>query len=366
MRIVFVGTAKKSTTCDQRYRAMLDLGYEVERVDMKPADVVRREGAFWYRAYRKLAGPIDLAGANRAILAALARGPVDVLWLEKALTIEKKTLETVRQVCPDCVIIGYSPDDMTGNPANRSPQFLGHLPCYDIYFTTKTFCVDELLALGCPRVEFNPNAYDRSTHRPYEPTDEDRDRLGGKVGFIGAWEPERDEVLLFLAENGINVRIWGGGWQRSRLAHENLKIERRELWGEDYARAMSCFDINLNFLRRCNRDLQTQRSVEIPACGGFMLTERTEEHRALFEEDREAVYFGDNQEMLDKIRYYLVRPEACKRIAAAGRQRCLTSGYSYHERITTMLERALALKVRRNSNIVMEPTNGTKRSLALS
>lgn len=145
-----------------------------------------------------------------------------------------------------------------------------------------------------------------------------------------------------LACAGIPVRVWGPGWERNGFRHPDLRIHPVSLLGDDYARAICSFDINLCFLRKASRDLQTQRSIEIPACGGFMLAEHTPEHEALFREGFEAEYFRSDEELINKVRYYMSHEDLRKRIAVVGRERCLRDGYSYQERLRVVLERIFA------------------------
>jgi spore maturation protein CgeB len=281
-------------------------------------------------------GPRDCKGENASVLKLFRDAQWDVLWVDKGLTIEADTFVEVRRLQPQCRIVGYSPDDMFARH-NQSRPFLRSLPLYDVYFTTKSYGVRELESLGAREVHFVGNAYDSSTHRPMAVDVEDRERFGGTVGFIGAYEMERCRSMQSLAENGIPVRVWGPNWP-SKSGSQGIRLERRCLWGDDYARATCAFDINLGFLRKINRDLQTTRSVEIPACGAFMLAERTDEHQALFEEGKEAEYFDSDEELLSKVRYYLAHEDQRKLIAAAGRQRCLSSGYSNEARLLKMLD----------------------------
>lgn len=343
LRILYVGSLWQGGTCLQRMNTLKDLGYHVMGVDTEPSHVRKAQKGFMYRVSGKLFrmgwdvfGPKDLANANRLISRHFEREVWDILWIDKGLTIEAETLREIKARFPDTVIVGYSPDDMFARH-NQSRQFLQHLNLYDIFFNTKSYGVDELQGLGCPNVVFVGNAFDRAVHKPNLLNSIDKMALGGAVGFIGDYEQSRASSMYFLAIQGIPIRIWGPNWQKCNLKGTNFVVERKAIWAETYSRALCAFDINLCFLRKINRDLQTTRSVEIPACGAFMLAERTDEHLGLFEEAKEAEFFSSDEELLDKTRYYLSHPSDRKRIAAAGRERCLKSGYSNHDRMKEML-----------------------------
>ena len=73
-----------------------------------------------------------------------------------------------------------------------------------------------------------------------------------------------------------------------------------------------------------------------------MLAERTGRHLDFFEEGKEAEFFGSKEELLAKVKKYLSNNEEREMIARAGRERCLSSGYSMSSQLSTILEEALA------------------------
>ena len=119
--------------------------------------------------------------------------------------------------------------------------------------------------------------------------------------------------------------------------HPDLRVEGRTLTSAEYVRAIWATDVNLGFLRRQNRDLHTDRSVEIPACGGFLLAERSSEHEELFRGGEEADWFTGEDELVRKVRHWLDRPDERAQVARAGRARCVAGGYAWRDRLGEML-----------------------------
>jgi len=329
-----------------RGNALRNLGHELIEVDSDPDGEFRAgHSILAARVARRLGWPLDIHDVNGRIVAEVTAQFIDIIWIDKGLTVRPRTLSNARQRSknPNLLIVGYSPDDMMQR-CNQSRYFLSCLPHYSLFITTKTYNVAELRDLGAPRVFFIGNAYDRTLHRPRPVNSTERRRLGGSVGFIGAYEKNRAESLLAIAKAGIPVRVWGWtDWSMCQGLHPNLIVEHAPLWGEDYVSAICSFDINLCFLRKSNRDLQTTRTVEIPACGAFMIAERTDEHLEMFKEGKEAVFFSSNEELVGLVRYYLRNEEARLEIASAGRKRCLQSGYDYESRLGLVLDELHAL-----------------------
>ena len=336
MNIIYAGPLWEGTTCLQRMISLSELGHNITAIDTDPPAERKAKRTFSRRLITLCFGQQDYVGANAQIRKSLSDSNHEVLWIDKGLTIDPQTLQYGRDV--GSTIVGYSPDDML-NGHNQSKQFLRGIGLYDVFFTTKSYGVEELTRLGCARVFFVGNAYDKSTHYPIRVSAATKARLGGKVGFIGHYEHARSESIMRIGNAGIRVRVWGSGWSKVKNSQPNIKCELKSVWGVEYSSAICSFDINLAFLCKANRDRQTTRSIEIPACGGFMLAERSDEHLELFEEGKEAEFFGSDDELVDKVRFYLVNQTVRQRIAYAGRERCIKGGYSNHERLSQMLVR---------------------------
>lgn len=290
------------------------------------------------KIFERLQIPIDFSHFNQRAQREFVKLNPDVVLVIKGTRIFPSTLEFFKKIKPSIKLINYTQDDMMGRH-NQSFYWRRSLKMWDCMFTTKSYNVskDELPSLGVKRVVFVNNAYCEIFHKPkYVFSEKIRD-----VIFIGSAEHERAKSLWYLANSGVAVDVFGSMWDKSEFQvykHHNLRIHNQELRCHDYSKAISSAKISLCFLRKLNRDLQTVRSTEIPACGSVMVAEWSIEHQNLFEDNKEAVYFKSDDELVQKVKSLLSDPAKIKLISEEGRKRCIYSGYSYRERLEKMID----------------------------
>lgn len=337
MKILFVAELRDESRAKQRLLALQDLAHQVLGCSsIAGVENQTNKRTLWQRMRWKVGYPIDTVNLNQLLLESAQDFSPDLIWIEKVLTLYPSTYQQLRQLLPKAKIVFYSEDDIFMRH-NRSIYLRQSLPLFDLVFTTKPRNLQELPCLGAKKVFCIYQAYDRNLHQPIPLTLEDQTKWGADVSFIGTFERDRAQQMFYLAEQGVLVRVWGANWQRWRKQHPNLQIERRPVYNDDFIKVICSSKINLNFLRKANRDRHTSRSLEIPACQAFMLAERTDEHSQLFKEGKEAEFFDSKEELLSKIQFYLKNEDQRNAIARAGRQRCLESGYSHHDRLKVML-----------------------------
>lgn len=227
----------------------------------------------------------------------------------------------------------------------HGPYLPTALPRYDWVFTTKSFGLRDLREqLGMERASKIDHAFDPDLHRPVRLTQEDVARYQCDVSFIGTWSQKKEKVLTHLAimRPNVRLRVWGAQWERANpngpLAS---RIENRAVLGTEYVRAISASSINLGILSEqrhgsSDGDKITSRTFHTPACGGFMLHERTDEVLAIFEDGSSIVCYGHDSEMIERIDEYLDAPD--RRLAIAERGRCIVeSKHSWDVRIQEIL-----------------------------
>ena len=198
---------------------------------------------------------------------------------------------------------------------------LKHYP-YNLFYRQKN--LPEAVAHGAQHADVLMPYFMPWQDRPVTLTENEADRFGCDVAFVGHYEPDgREKCLRALVDAGLRVKLYGGGyWNRQVLG--NLydyfsPIVAAE--GEDYAKALCGAKVCLAFLSKLNRDTYTRRCFEIPACGRVMLAERTDDLLKMFKEDEEACFFVSQEELVIKAKWLVENPNIRERIAQAGLRR---------------------------------------------
>jgi spore maturation protein CgeB len=362
MRVLFVGYMGRGQTSGMRCAALRRIGLDVTAVDA---------GALWHGAgyaERQLGSWTShgrrIERLNDSVIEAARRHRPRMVWAEKQEYLYPETIRRLQEL--DALTIHYNPDPYFSLAWKRTSLADACLKAYDVMVVTKRYELDLYRKHASGQIIYSPLGFDPVMHVPLLKLPRVHDQ---EVAFVGGWEPRRERLLLAARNVTQSVAVWGYGWriaQQSRLnALRALRLGRLdpghrfyvgkpcrelqpalrngegtngEIYEERYCAAVGGSAISLGFVRQVCPDQHTTRTFEIPAIGGFMLADRTDEHRELFEEGKEAEYFDSDEEYVEKVRYYLGNPDARVRIARAGHLRCTSSGYSYDDRIRDVMK----------------------------
>jgi spore maturation protein CgeB len=335
-RILVVGQLNYGTTSWSRLKALDKLMEYTNTFNVTP--FINDLGRWGHILTNHLYSGHKIKDINRLVLAKSGAFQPDILWIDKGLRIWPDTLDNIRK--GGCgLLIHFSPDNQM-IPGNQSRHYLKSIPFFDVHVTTKTHNVQWLMKCGAPRVEYIGQGFDPALHRPITLTPEEFVKFGCDIGFVGHWEPSREELLLWLWRKGYHVKIWGGNWERAKYRNLPLIRNAQFLVGDDYTKAIFGAKINLCLVSVWFGDKTTSRSLEIPACGKFMIAERNQEHQELFKEGIEVEFYDSREELIDKVNYYLEHDDEREAIANAGYHRC-QMGYSNEARLNTLLSNIL-------------------------
>jgi glycosyltransferase involved in cell wall biosynthesis len=298
----------------------------------------------WPATARKIAlrlmgrRPLGYGRLNRDILAAARDLAPEMVLITGGSPVAASTLRELRQRM-GALLVNYATD----HPFNRlacARWVAANIPLYDLYVCTKRAIMDDVRAAGCRRVAFVPFGYEPSLHFPEEfSSREESERFTSDVVFVGGGDRDRYPYFEELVREipNLHLNLYGGYWDRNPTLRRYF---RGFALGRDYRLAMRGAKIAPCLVRRANRDGHVMRSFELPACGAFMLAERTAEHQEFFREGEEVAYFSSPQELVDKVRYYLEHGDERKRMAEAAYHRVTSGNHSYADRLQQILELA--------------------------
>ena len=132
---------------------------------------------------------------------------------------------------------------------------------------------------------------------------------------------------LLAGDRGWFELLPASGWSY----HEELN------YYEDLPVFYPATRINFNCTSQQMKGAVNQRVFDVPACGGFLLTDYRRQLENLFEPGREVICYHEEGEIPELVRHYLSRDAERERIAAAARERIL-AGHTYDLRLASLVD----------------------------
>ncbi len=337
MKILYAGTITPNDSTLYRMWALERLGHTP--IPFNAVEYLHRSALVQKIAFRVSAGP-QVDRMNRDLLRLAEREGVTAVWADKLLGMQPRTLDRLREM--GVVTVSYMIDNPFG--PRRDPGWRLYMQClrlYDLHVTQRDVSVSEYRARGARDVLKIQTAFEPTIHYPPPPGWSDAQRDRG-VSFVGTPYDRRAEFLARLWKDAaFPVVVSGNAMWKAALGLEAYTAIYREgeLYRDQYREALWRSRINLSFLTHSNQDEFVHKSFEIAGCGGFLLAERSAGHLERFIEDEEAVFFSDYEECVAKIRLYLPDERARERIARAGHERAIRSGYDNDHQVERIVRR---------------------------
>lgn len=359
MKILYAGHLSVGQTCLMRRDELEGLGHQL--IDCNTETPWQEASWFGKHVQKRFHLGPAIDAINRQVLQLAEQHKPDWFWGDKQEYLRPQTLARLREMGVKSV--HFTPDPYFTLSWKRTRLMDRCMPLFDCVITSKTYELAEYKKV-CRQVIYMPLGFSQSVHRPLHT---EQTREGGKfytpIGFIGGWEPRREEFLSKLVQAGGKLKIWGYAWDhlidgrwtirrayRLKINAGNAKFriarnpelaacwQSGEIYGDEYAQALTGAKISIGFLRLVCPDQHTTRTFEIPACGSMLLADRTPEHQAFFREGYEAEFYSSVDEMVEKACYYQQHEQERQAIADAGLRRCHESGYSYRARLEKVLQ----------------------------
>lgn len=155
-----------------------------------------------------------------------------------------------------------------------------------------------------------------------------------KVVLIGQHSAKRQAHVGAIREHAVD--LWGARWSRigPELAARH-HIHRASAFGAATSKLYSLASVSLNVVDDLNLPGHNMRTFEIPASGGVMLAQYSEEQAAFFPENEGAAYYRSPEELDGKIEWLLRDDSARERIR--GNAVKLAASQTYADRASQML-----------------------------
>jgi spore maturation protein CgeB len=258
----------------------------------------------------------------------------DVVWVFKGMEIFRETLEWIK--ARNIKVVNYNPDNpfLFSGKGSGNKNISQSFSLYDLHFTYNREVQLKLESEYNCKTFYLPFGYDVN-EQLYERIAQEQEIVS--ACFVGNPDKERASFIKQLADEGINLHVYGSGW--NRFVNDTKITVHQQVLGEELFFTLRKYRVQLNLMRPHNPHSHNMRTFEVPGVGGIMVAPNTYEHRSFFEDRKEAFFFNSLNDCISLINEVLQLPSSeATKIRNVARLRSVRSGYSYEARTNQALQ----------------------------
>lgn len=308
-----------------RTKVGLNIGYALVRIghqvryfdyDLQPISIAvvprKLRPGNWQQRY--------LDFVNNQLIESIENFTPEIFLCVKGVQFSPDTIEKINSM--GIITVGYWIDD----PLDHA-RSLVNASAYQYYFTNDASSIPSYKQVQVTSIAHLPSAADAAVFYPL-PT---KSPLADII-FIGTHSPYREQVLIQLQH--LDLRVYGPGWKKSKLRKSCIYPEA---FGQKTNILFNRAKINLNIHNWFGKGTAMNlRLFEVPAAGGFLLTDWVAEIDAAYEVDKDLACWWNVGELQEKIKFYLDNENLRMTIAQSGYRRFLLN-HSYDARVQQLL-----------------------------
>lgn len=270
---------------------------------------------------------------NVQLLEAVEREKPQVLLFFKGMETFPQTLKQLRR--RGIKLTNYNPDNpfLFSGPGSGNKNVTNGIPLFDMHFTYDHEVLQKFrdMKLNAGYIPFGFDISDELL------TECEKEAEVLKLCFLGNPDKARAGLLNSLAAAGLPIDVYGITWDRFEL-HGNIKL-CGPVYGRDFWKVLRKYRVQLNFMRPHNPNSHNMRTFEVAGIGGIGLFPRTPDHETFFKENKEVFLYNNIEDCIVKAKEILAMPaHQAAEVRRSMRERAVRSGYSYKDRVFTLVE----------------------------
>jgi spore maturation protein CgeB len=214
-------------------------------------------------------------------------------------------------------------------PGNNVYKNMGSIAQYDLIYTFSESLVPVFYQLGAKKVEYLPFGYAVDVHTQALSRVKKYD-----IVYFGSHGILQEFWLSKLID--FKLGIFGVGWSNAKNSNLKSLCVQGKGFGREMPAVISESVLTFNMVRAEHGAFQSMKTFELVAMGACVICHWSPEQESFFSEGEGVVYYKNESELIEKVRFYLKNKDLVLEVISKGLKKVKT--HSYGARVSKVLE----------------------------